>query len=122
MPYMNSDDLTIHVNAAAKHGGECISPLQPVVDLILAGYAVEIDDGPATLGGRRYRYLWVNGAQIGMRADLKGIAGLAKRCNGLDADGLRALQSAEMDREDAAKADPTHAINRTRAVRANLGR
>jgi len=113
---MNTNQIAVHVNNAARLGMAPVTPLQPLVDLILAGYAVEIDDGPATLNGRRYRYLFVNGAQIGMRSDLKGLAGLAKRCNGLDADGLRALQSAEMDREDAAKANPASAINRTRAA------
>lgn len=107
---MNTRQLADHINRAARHNLEPMAPLQPMVDLIRAGYAVEIDDGPATLGGRRYRYLWVNGAQIGMRADLKGLACLARRCNGLDADGLRALQSAEMDREDAAKANPDSAL------------
>ena len=119
---MNTNQIAVHVNNAARHGLAPVAPLQPLVDLILAGYAVDLDDGPMTGNGHRYRYLVVNGAHIGMRESLGALANLARRCNGLDADGLRALQSAEMDREDAAKANPEHAINRTRAARANLGR
>ena len=119
---MNTNQIAVHVNNAARHGLAPVAPLQPLVDLIRAGYSVDLDDGPMTGNGHRYRYLVVNGAHIGMRESLTALANLAKRCNGLDADGLRALQSAEMDREDAAKANPEHAINRTRAVRANLGR
>ena len=119
---MTTDQIAVHVNRAARLGMAPVTPLQPIVDLILAGYSVDLDDGPMTGNGHRYRYLVVNGAHIGMRENLHALANLARRCNGLDADGLRALQSAEMDREDAAKANPEHAINRTRAVRANLGR
>jgi hypothetical protein len=107
---MNTNQIAVHVNNAARHGLAPVAPLQPLVDLILAGYAVDLDDGPMTGNGHRYRYLVVNGAHIGMRESLTALANLAKRCNGLDADGLRALQSAEMDREDAAKANPDSAL------------
>jgi len=112
---MNTNQIAIHVNNAARHGLVPVAPLQPLVDLILAGYAVDLDDGPMTGNGHRYRYLVVNGAHIGMRESLTALANLAKRCNGLDADGLRALQSAEMDREDAAKANPDSALARAYA-------
>ena len=107
---MNTNQIAVHVNRAAQHGLAPVAPLQPLVDLILAGYAVDLDDGPMTGNGHRYRYLVVNGAHIGMRESLAALASLARRCNGLDADGLRALQSAEMDREDAAKANPDSAL------------
>ena len=107
---MNTNQIAIHVNNAARRGMAPVAPLQPLVDLILAGYAVDLDDGPMTGNGHRYRYLVVNGAHIGMRESLGALANLARRCNGLDADGLRALQSAEMDREDAAKANPDSAL------------
>ena len=107
---MNTNQIAAHVNNAARLGVAPVSPLQPLVDLILAGYSVDLDDGPMTGNGHRYRYLVVNGAHIGMRESLTALANLAKRCNGLDADGLRALQSAEMDREDAAKANSDSAL------------
>ena len=107
---MNTNQIAIHVNNAARRGMAPVSPLQPLVDLILAGYSVDLDDGPMTGNGHRYRYLVVNGAHIGMRESLTALANLARRCNGLDAAGLRALQSAEMDREDAAKANPDSAL------------
>ena len=107
---MNTNQIAIHVNNAARLGMAPVSPLQPLVDLILAGYSVDLDDGPMTGNGHRYRYLVVNGAHIGMRESLGALANLARRCNGLDAAGLRALQSAEMDREDAAKANPDSAL------------
>ena len=107
---MNTNQIAVHVNNAARLGMAPVSPLQPLVDLILAGYSVDLDDGPMTGNGHRYRYLVVNGAHIGMRESLGALANLARRCNGLDAAGLRALQSAEMDREDAAKANPDSAL------------
>ena len=107
---MNTNQIAIHVNNAARLGMAPVSPLRPLVDLILAGYSVDLDDGPMTGNGHRYRYLVVNGAHIGMRESLGALANLARRCNGLDAAGLRALQSAEMDREDAAKANPDSAL------------
>jgi len=112
---MNTNQIAVHVNNAARHGLAPVAPLQPLVDLILAGYAVDLDDGPMTGNGHRYRYLVVNGAHIGMRESLGALANLARRCNGLDAAGLRALQSAEMDREDAAKANPDSALARAYA-------
>ena len=107
---MNTNQIAVHVNNAARLGLTPVAPLQPLVDLILAGYSVDLDDGPMTGNGHRYRYLVVNGAHIGMRESLGALANLARRCNGLDAAGLRALQSAEMDREDAAKANPDSAL------------
>ncbi len=107
---MNTNQIAVHVNNAARLGMAPVAPLQPLVDLILAGYAVDLDDGPMTGNGHRYRYLVVNGAHIGMLESLGALANLARRCNGLDAAGLRALQSAEMDREDAAKANPDSAL------------
>lgn len=102
---MNTNQIAAHVNRAARLGMAPVSPLQPLVDLILVGYSVDLDDGPMTGNGHRYRYLVVNGAHIGMRENLRALANLARRCN-----GLRALQSAEMDREDAAKANPDSAL------------
>ncbi len=107
---MNTNQIAVHVNNAARLGLTPVAPLQPLVDLILAGYSVDLDDGPMTGNGHRYRYLVVNGAHIGMRESLGALANLARRCNGLDSDGLRALQSAEMDREDTAKANPDSAL------------
>ena len=107
---MNTNQIAVYVNNAARLGMAPVSPLQPLVDLIRAGYSVDLDDGPMTGNGHRYRYLVVNGAHIGMRESLGALANLARRCNGLDAAGLRALQSAEMDREDAAKANPDSAL------------
>lgn len=107
---MTTNQIAEHVNRAARLGLVPIAPLQPLVDLILAGYSVDLDDGPMTGNGHRYRYLVVNGNHIGMRESLHALANLARRCNGLDAAGLRALQSAEMDREDAAKADTDSAL------------
>lgn len=107
---MTTNQIAEHVNRAARLGLAPVAPLQPLVDLIRAGYSVDLDDGPMTSNGHRYRYLVVNGDHIGMRESLHALANLARRCNGLDAAGLRALQSAEMDREDAAKADPNSAL------------
>jgi len=97
-------------NAADPWWRERFAELQPFVDLAVKGHTVEMDDGPMTGNGHRYRYLVVDGAHIGMRETIKALANLARRCKGLDAAGLRTLQSAEMDREDVAKANPDSAL------------
>lgn len=90
----------LRMNRDMLRGALSAAPTDGFYRLLDAGRSVAIEDGEMTGNDHRWRWLVVDGDHIGQRESWQALERLATRCVGLDDNALRALKSAEMDRED----------------------
>lgn len=90
----------LRISRDMLRGALSASPANGFYRLLDTGRSIAIEDGEMTGNAHRWRWLVVDGDHIGQRESWRALERLAARCVGLDDDALRALKSAEMDRED----------------------